>query len=85
MDNKINPIKDTIKTDTNIRSELIKLIRDTSNQVEFNIHDVAKNMGIPEFRNFDNMDMKFKKSQIFWSIMEEIKEELTHICAADVF
>lgn len=85
MNNKINPIKDTIKTDTNTRSELIKLIRDTSNQVEFNIHDVAKNMGIPEFRNFDNMDMKFKKSQIFWSIMEEIKEELTHICAADVF
>ena len=80
----MNPIKDTIKTDIDIRSELIKLIRDASNVVEFNIHDVAKNMGIPEFKNIDNMDMKSKKCQIFWSIMEEIREELTHICAADV-
>lgn len=46
----MDPIKDTIKNDINIRSELIKLIRDASNEVEFNIHDVAKNMGIPEFK-----------------------------------
>ena len=46
----MNPIKDTIKTDINIRSELIKLLRDASDVVEFNIHDVAKNMGIPEFK-----------------------------------
>ena len=80
----MNPIKDTIKTDLNLRSDLIKLIQDASNTVEFTIHDVAKNMGISEFRKIDNMDMQSKKCQIFWSIMEEIKEELTHICAADV-
>ena len=81
----MNPIKDTIKSDINIRQALIKLIRDASNEVEFNIHDVAKNMGIPEFKKVDDMNMKSKKCQIFWSIMTEIKEELTHICAADVF
>lgn len=81
----MNPIKDTIKTDIDIRSELIKLIRDASNKVEFSIHDVAKNMGISEFKKIDNMDMKSRNCQIFWSVMEEIKEELTHICAADVF
>lgn len=46
----MDPIKDTIKTDINIRQALIKLISDASNKVEFNIHDVAKNMGIPEFK-----------------------------------
>lgn len=81
----MNPIKDTIKSDINIRQALIKLIRDASNEVEFNIHDVAKNMGIPEFKKVDDMNMKSKKCQILWSIMTEIKEELTHICAADVF
>ena len=80
----MNPIKDTIKTDLNLRSDLIKLIQDASNTVEFTIHDVAKNMGISEFKKIDNMDIQSKKCQIFWSIMEEIKEELTHICAADV-
>ena len=81
----MDPIKDTIKTDINIRSELIKLISDASNKVEFNIHDVAKNMGIPEFKKIDDMNMESKKCRIIWSVMEEIKEELTHICAADVF
>lgn len=81
----MDPIKDTIKNDINIRSELIKLIRDASNEVEFNIHDVAKNMGIPEFKKIDDMNMESKKCRIIWSVMEEIKEELTHICAADVF
>lgn len=80
----MDPIKDTIKTDINIRSELIKLISDASNKVEFSIHDVAKNMRIPEFKKIDDMNMETKKCRIVWSIMEEIKEELTHICAADV-
>lgn len=81
----MDPIKDTIKSDINIRQALIKLISDASNKVEFNIHDVAKNMGIPEFKKIDDMNMESKKCRIIWSIMEEIKEELTHICAADVF
>lgn len=81
----MDPIKDTIKTDINIRSELIKLIRNASNEVEFNIHDVAKNMGISEFKKIDDMNMESKRCRIVWSVMEEIKEELTHICAADVF
>lgn len=80
----MDPIKDTIKTDINIRSELIKLIRDASNEVEFSIHDVAKNMGIPEFKKIDDMNMDTKKCRIIWSVMDEIKEELTHICVADV-
>lgn len=83
--NPINPIKDTIKNDINIRQALIKLIRDASNEVEFNIHDVAKNMGIPEFKKVDDMNMESKKCQIVWSIMAEIKEELKAICTADVF
>lgn len=81
----MDPIKDIIKTDINIRSELIKLISDASNKIEFNIHDVAKNMGIPEFKKIDDMNIESKKCRIIWSVMEEIKEELTHICAADVF
>ena len=81
----MDPIKDTIKSDINIRQALIKLISDASNKVEFNIHDVAKNMGTPEFKKIDDMNMETKKCRIVWSIMEEIKEELTHICAADVF
>ena len=85
MDSIKDTIKDTIKTDINIRQALIKLISDASTEVEFNIHDVAKNMGIPEFKKIDDMNMESKKCRIIWSIMEEIKEELTHICAADVF
>lgn len=81
----MDPIKDTIKTDIDIRSELIKLIRNASNEVEFIIHDVAKNMGILEFKKVDSMNMESKKCQIVWSIMAEIKKELTALCTADVF
>ena len=79
-----NPIKSEVD-DLKFRPELIKLINNVTTIVEFRIHDVAKNMGIEEYREVDNIDSSTKKNQIFQAIMTKVLDELASICPTDIY
>lgn len=83
MKNPINPIRSEVNC-LNFRPELIKLIRKATNDVEFRIHDIAKNMGIEEYKEVDNMDSSTKKNQIFQAIMTKFLDEFANICSTDI-
>lgn len=83
MKNPINPIKSEVNC-LNFRPELIKLIKNATNDVEFRIHDIAKNMGIEEYKEVDNMDSLTKKNQIFQAIMEKVLEGFESIFSDDI-
>jgi hypothetical protein len=84
MKNPINPIKSQVD-DLKFRPELIKLISNATTNVEFRIHDIAKNMGIEEYREVDNIDSSTKKNQIFQAIMAKVLEDFASICSTDIY
>ena len=67
-----------------VRASLIKLLSDMMNACEFDIHDVAKNLGIEEYIKFDKEKTDAKNFRMFWTAMGIIQEELKHICLKDV-
>jgi len=84
MKNPINPIKNEVDN-LDFRPDFIELIKKATDDIEFRIHDVAKNIGIEEYREVDNMDSSTKKNQIFQAIMGKVLEGFENICPADIY
>lgn len=77
-------VSESMKEKVDVKAELKNLINKMMNECEFDIHDVAKNLGVPEYINFENEKSDAKNFRMFWTAMGIIKEEMQHICLGDV-
>lgn len=77
-------VSESMKEHIDVKAELKKLINTMMNECESDIHDVAKNLGITEYINFEHEKTDAKNFRMFWTAMGIIKEELQHICLGDV-
>lgn len=83
-DEKRDIVSESMKEKVDVKAEIKNLISKMMNECESDIHDVAKNLGITEYINFEHEKTDAKNFRMFWTAMGIIKEEMQHICLGDV-